>query len=239
MERALELLQKENAALKGEVARLSAPADVAPAPDASPAVSAAVSPQSPPPAVAVAAPLPVEPWDGAYVGLNVGLAEAEYLYRTSTIGFQTHGRVSGAAFGAQVGQRWQSGNVVAGLELEASIPDLDTEFYDRRLDLTLSGRIKGQIGFALGPVLAYGMFGLQVSQFRYGLDPGGPSGPPPRITNGATTGLTYGFGIATRLTSRLSLEVEAFRTDLAGLAGFLFNAPENRGIALRLNQQIP
>lgn len=246
--RRLEALERENAALRQDLARLLArTADAGPpehdaaAPSAVPQAAAAV-PLGRASATATAAK--VRAWDGAYLGINVGLAEARYTYHSLDISPGGNAKASGIAFGAQLGRRWQSGAVVMGVELEASFPQgqnadlLPGSASPIPFDTRITGRIKGQLGFATGPVLAYGTVGLQLSNVRFG------SAKVPPATGfafreGNAAGFLFGLGLATRMSDGLSIEIEATQANLGLLPGTNTVSGRSRAVALRLSQELP
>ena len=217
----VEALERENAVLKQEMARLRpTPAGSAvPPPAAAVAVAAAPAPPS----------HPIGSWTGPYLGVNAGVAESRY--RGSPVVGSPRGRSSGVTWGAQLGWRWQSGSLVAGIELEASFPQgQDVTFFPAnpvRYDTDVAGRAKGQIGIALGRVLLYGTAGVQVSAFNIDRE---PDAPPMNVT-----GLLFGGGLAARILPHMSAEIEATQTDLGTLPNTLV-ASRARSVVLRLNQ---
>ncbi len=165
----------------------------------------------------------------------------------------------GPSFGAQIGRRWQSGNVVTGLELQASFPQVDSHpiFFPNiipdplfELDLRASGRVKGAIGLTSGRWLGYATAGLDVSNLRLGralfaFTGFNRTGPTFRKT--ATlyeehnyVGFILGFGAGYSLGDGYSLDLELTRSffgrDIFGTHNF---SPRIDAMVLRLNQALP
>jgi opacity protein-like surface antigen len=151
------------------------------------------------------------------------------------------------SIGGQIGHRWQSGALVTGLEVEADFPDtvavssepLGITPVIREFNVKASGRVKGLIGAAYGPVFGYVTGGIQLSLIE--LDTSFPTtGIPPQSFEQNETALVYGFGLAYRVAPRLTVEVEATRAEFGDLefAGDVGGARSTRSDALmvRLNR---
>jgi outer membrane immunogenic protein len=257
--RRVEALERENAELKAEVASLRAS-------EAPPTAPAPYASEPPPPSYGRSAEpdreraAPDELWDSAYVGIHAGYASLRSsLHRVEVpIIPIIRSDSDGFAFGAQLGRRWQDGNVVIGAELEADFPKIANQHVDvfspgdsvYQLDLEARGRVKGQIGFASGPWLAYGTAGLEHAAFHRGLVPGFafcnpicrpflPTGPV-RFERRYYTGFLLGLGAGYALGEDLRLEVEATRTTYGTPTTLVGdNHPRSSlGVSLRLNQAI-
>lgn len=241
-------LERQNAALKQEVERLSG---------RGPVVATAL-PEPAEQQLPVSAPLPVRPpanlannfqWNGPYVGINAGLITARYDFRSPDITRDTHASGTDAAFGAQLGVRWQSGPLVTGIEIGASFPQGSIVVLPvpsssapsgnqlLPLEMRVNARLTGQMGFAAGPFLAYGTAGVQVSNIRFDDLAISPSRGVYR--DGNATGILYGVGVAAHLNRSFSLELEAVETDPGLLLGFSTIEGRNRSVSLRLNRQFP
>lgn len=237
--RRVEALERENASLRAEVARLAGRGT-----ETRMGPQAAAASSRPASAEGAEEPAAAPSWDGAYVGINGGVTEARYRYQSFDITPDQRASATGAAFGAQLGRRWQDGNLVAGLELEASFPlDQDANLSLgtstlRSFDTRLNGRLKGQLGLALGRIMVYGTAGLQVSNIRFS----SPRVPPAQGTtyrDGNAPGFLYGIGFAARISPSLSLEIEATEADLGLVPGTNTVSADNRAITVRLNQRFP
>ncbi|HYE27067.1 MAG TPA: bZIP transcription factor [Allosphingosinicella sp.] len=254
--RRVEALERENEALKAEVRRLAAP-PVAAAPAPAPAYEPPPV-HAPPPPVDESSNEAAEPWDRAYLGLHAGYARLRARYRSP--GFATERpSADGGSFGAQIGRRWQNGPVVAGVELEADFPLLDDVSADvfapgaaiYRLDLQARGRVKGMVGFASGPWLAYGTAGLEQGAFARGVTPAiGSCGPgcvnftvlgPTQFERRFYSGFLLGLGAGYAFADGTSIELEGTRTTYGFSSTSVgdLHPRSSVGVTVRLNQPIP
>jgi outer membrane immunogenic protein len=190
----LDALEQENAALKRRIVALEKQAASSP-PIASAASSAPSGPAAPATAAAArleaiasghAAIFPAEAsdrWSRTYVGLQGGITigEPEYpLLGAPFEGATVSGEMEGGGFGLQIGQSWQYGPFVAGVELQARKENIDSEteslsrytvvnlpdVYDytgamvASLDVDWSAAAKGKFGVATESALLYGTLGV-------------------------------------------------------------------------------
>jgi opacity protein-like surface antigen len=194
-----------------------------------------------------------EAWERSYIGPHAGYARFRSVYRENIDGAPDRQATDGYAFGAQLGHRWQSGSLVVGAELEATfpqVPDHDTRFPAIplpvpvfQLDQRVSGRVKGQVGFASGNVLGYATAGLDATQLRL---------ETAQFICGATcsftgqpvaerrnfVGYVIGLGAAVRLGERHSLGIEATRSDYGRTFSGLNNYDvTSHAVLLRLNRE--
>ncbi|HEX6375145.1 MAG TPA: outer membrane beta-barrel protein [Allosphingosinicella sp.] len=253
--RRVEALERENAALRAQVEQL-ADRPVPPAP-AYPAATPVHATPTPSDARAGREETTAdEPWDAAYAGIHAGYARARSSFRSENRAPDVQ-KDDGYSFGAQLGRRWQSGHVIAGLELEADfarIPNQSVDVFSTgtpilRLDLRARGRVKGQLGVTSGPWLAYGTIGLEQAMFRRGLTPGfaictpscvfNPTGPT-RFETRHYTGFLLGVGAGYAFADGRSIELEGTRSTFASSSTFLgdFHPRSALGVTLRLNQPI-
>lgn len=240
--RRVEALERDNAALRAQIQRMASPpaaAEVQHAPAPTPPTTAPTFVQH-----------SAEPWDHAYVGVNGGYATFRFITRPDAIDRELV--AEGPSFGAQVGRRWQSGSIVTGLELEGNFP-LGTnnitvlnivrgrgpveQFPVSEHELTARARLKGSIGFSSGPFLGYGLAGLDVSRLLFRINTLRSFIPndrefTTRVFEQYKPGLVYGLGAAYKLSSGISVELEATRSSL-GESG------RSDGVVVRLNQAIP
>lgn len=148
-------------------------------------------------------------WSGFYAGADAGLAVGDAGFTTSLTGDAPDFDLLGAALGIHAGHRWQSGNMVLGLEAAASwqpfgdartSPLVSDITY--RLDLDWMLRSTASLGYARGAWLAYARFGhaagaVQTSG-RHATLPDSFSAT--RIQHG----ITAGAGMERRFSRRLS-----------------------------------
>lgn len=247
--RRVEALERENAALRAQVQQLADRPAPAPPVYSTPPAPAATDEDDPEPG---------ELWDSAYVGVHAGYARMRSTYVNPTQGVLPDRQSDdGYSFGAQIGRRWQDGPVVVGLELEADFPQVPNQQVDAfstgtpifQLDVRARGRVKGQLGFASGPLLVYGTAGLEQAAFRRGLTPGfaicnpgcvfNPTGPTQFETR-YYNGFLLGLGAAYAFADDLSIEVEGIRTAYrtSGTLAGDFHPRSSLGLTVRLNQSI-
>jgi Outer membrane protein beta-barrel domain len=232
--RRVEALERENAELKGQLARISGQAGTPP-----PAVIVTQAETRP----SVPSDQDASPWEGPFLGFGVGLAESRYHYGSLDTTPDSRVKSTGPSFGLQLGNRWQSGKLVTGIELELTVPQDQEGLLSvgtatkRPFEIETTARLKGQLGLATGSILAYGIGGIQVSQIRYTTAAAAPR--PPAMREGRSVGLVYGLGIATIISSRLSLELEATRVDFGLIPGSNTVSAGNDAITLRLNHKFP
>lgn len=105
-------------------------------------------------------------WSGFYAGADAGLAAGDAGFTTSLTGDAPDFDLLGAAPGVHAGHRWQSGNMVLGLEAAASRQPFGDERTSPlvsdityRLDLDWMLRTTASLGYADGAWLAYARLG--------------------------------------------------------------------------------
>ena len=195
-------------------------------------------------------------WDHAYVGVHAGYSRFRSQYRQNLGGIPDPQATSGYSFGAQLGRRWQSGRLVAGVELQATfpqVPDHDTSVPGVpfagpaiELDQRWSGRVKGSIGFASGPFLGYALAGLDVTQLRLEQANINCSATacsvvgPAFVQRRSFVGSVLGLGAEIRLGDAYSLGLEATHSEF----GRTFSGVNNydvtsRTLLLRLQRTFP
>ena len=244
--RRVEALERENAALRAQMQQLAERPAPAPPAHSSPEPVHGAPQQRVDPYAGEAD----EPWDSAYVGIHAGYARFRSTYRQP--GFPSGAdSADGYALGAQLGRRWQLGSIVIGAELEADFPQLPKLGIEvlpspeptYRLDLRARGRVKGQIGFASGPLLAYGTIGLEQALMRHGVTPfiGVGLSAPTQYERRHYTGFVLGLGGAYALGNGLFLELEGTRTSYGtpGARAGDITPASSHALLLRLNQAIP
>ena len=218
----VDSLERENAQLKARLAQSGS------APQAQSAtfapVAAATGPAAAPPATtasAVAARSRGD-WSGPYLGVHAGIARSHYR----TVSAQPLIiDAEGAAFGAQLGWRWQSGALVTGAELELTLPRNQAGRFAPTsvFETSTTGRIKGQVGVSDGPFLIYGTGGIQLSNVGF------------YDANIGQSGFVYGAGVAWRVSPRISLGVEGVQADLGFIPNVAAVTNRGRSLTVRLN----
>ncbi|MRH20191.1 outer membrane beta-barrel protein [Rhodovulum strictum] len=112
-------------------------------------------------AVPAPAPAPSGDWGGFYGGVQLGYGDVNV---SGTSGG------NGEFYGLHAGYRWDMGTMVTGIELD----------YDRA-DISLAGgteelddiwRLKGQVGYDMGPTMLYGTAGAARAKTSLGSETG-------------------------------------------------------------------
>ena len=248
----VEALEQENAALRSEIAALRRDGE-APAPQAA-AEPPPVPPAAPPEtAYAAPAPPPADRWDRTYVGTSLALTRLTVI--PNNPGFGPPPALSntdvGWLAGVQIGRRWQTGPLVAGVEVgfdairtdlvfgaNQGSPNFEYLFSSRR-----AFRTAGELGLASGPWLLYAVGGVQLSDMRIRrFDHTQPGGPRLlALTHLYTTDPFYGIGAALRIDKHSSIEVEATRFDRSDIIfqGLNFTFPTSDEMRIRFNYLFP
>lgn len=176
------------------------------------AAAADLSTRKPSPAPVYAATT----WGGFYVGAHLGWAQHNGNMDAFTpwngfAGFPVTGlRSSGMIGGLQAGYNYQMGQIVLGLEADASLGNLNkgsdlngpgTFFWSKS---TWSGTIAPRLGYSFGDALLYVKGGLAIADFEYRHLQGAA------VISGSNTraGYVLGAGLEYALNRNLSLKAE-------------------------------
>jgi outer membrane immunogenic protein len=110
-------------------------------------------------------------WSGLYGGVHVGSIDAWWD--------------DGLVGGVQVGNNWQNGKVVYGIEADFSLSGADS--------IDWVGTARGRVGYLLSPsILAYGTAGFGIIDGKHDTD----------------TDFVYGLGVEGKLTQSTSVRLE-------------------------------
>jgi len=159
----------------------------------------------------VAVPSPVYDWSGFYIGANVGWARANQCWDaalTPLISFAEGCHdATGAVAGGQIGYRWQTSNVVFGLEaqgnwanLKGSNQSLSFAPFTNFSRVDGIGLFTGQVGLAWNSVLFYVKGGAAVVADRFHVEDGTGALAAFEVKDtrwGGTVGAGIEFGFAT------------------------------------------
>jgi outer membrane immunogenic protein len=154
-------------------------------------------------------------WSGFYVGANGGYGSASNCWNLDNVGGvplfpgtvpEGCSRASGGVAGGQVGYRWQTGALVAGLEGQGNWADLRGSSLSNAFGAAVTNQSKidafglftGQFGYAWNNALFYVKSGLAVTSSKYqGLATATGSvfdaASQTRVGYSAGVGLEYGF----------------------------------------------
>jgi len=145
---------------------IGAPGLAAPASAADLAVKAPVL-KAPPPA-------PVYDWSGIYIGGHAGYLWGSARVTEDGVVTEPHAAVNGFVGGALAGARWQTGNIVWGVEGDIGWADargtgatavvIETP---NKYDINWTAHVRGTIGFASQNTLFFLAGGLAVADFRF------------------------------------------------------------------------
>jgi outer membrane immunogenic protein len=134
-------------------------------------------------------------WTGFYVGVHGGLAALGDL-----------GDVTGAVGGAQAGYLVQSGDLVVGLEADASLPGLHRSSATAGPSVDVLGSGRARAGASLGPLLLYGTGGFGFAQIEVDR--------PGHDEDAWHRGWVVGLGAEADLGRRWTARLEAFHYDI-------------------------
>ena len=146
-------------------------------------------------------------WSGFYIGANGGYGTARKTWDFITPGgafVATEGShdSDGATAGGQIGYRWQSGQIVYGIEAQGNWADLRgsnvsvfSPTFTNTSRLRAFGLFTGQIGYAFNNALLYVKGGAAVTDNRYSTTNGilAASATDTRFGAAVGAGLEYGF----------------------------------------------
>jgi outer membrane immunogenic protein len=153
-------------------------------------------------------------WSGFYVGANGGYGSSSKCWNIDNVAGvpvfpgvpEGCNRATGGLAGGQIGYRWQTGALVAGLEAQGNWADLRGSNLSTALgsDVTNQSKIdafglfSGQFGYAWNNALLYVKSGLAVTDDKYkgittGLGTALDAGKETRTGFAAGVGLEYGF----------------------------------------------
>ena len=162
-------------------------------------------------------------WSGFYVGANGGYGSSSNCWNLDNIGGvplastvpEGCSRATGGLAGGQVGYRWQTGGLVAGLEAQGNWADLRGSNVSSAFGPTVTNQTKidafglftGQFGYAWNNALLYVKSGLAVTSSKYqGLTTA--TGTVFDAVNETRVGYSAGAGIEYGFTPNWSLALE-------------------------------
>ncbi len=172
-------------------------------------------------------PPPVRDWSGAYVGVHgafIGTGVQSkganpnvpaLNFKNSVTGKNSNTKsLNGGGGGLQAGYNFQSGNIVYGVEAEATLTSVGKKNSVANLTAEQStrGALKGKLGYSFGSTLVYATVGVAASPTRYSSPAVAATLATPATAAGKKTvtsvGPLVGFGAQQRLTDNLSLKGE-------------------------------
>jgi outer membrane immunogenic protein len=179
-------------------------------------------------------------WEGIYVGGNIGGAWTNTTWCTDAIvtSCGTGAPIDvisqspkGLIGGGQFGDRWQWGNVVAGLEatldgVDASVTSADPVFPSTTRTTRFTGlyTFTGQAGWAFDRLLVYGKGGWASTRLSFQANTGvaGPNLTASNFTDGWTAGAGVEYQVIPHLI--VGVEYDYYRFDAKNLGGVVNSA---------------
>jgi outer membrane immunogenic protein len=158
----------------------------------------------------------VQNWGGGYLGVHGGLEVDAFKSSASpnipSLNFSgkknTKG-LGGGSLGVQAGYNWQSGNLVYGVEAEASRLMLSSKKEaagNLRPQANSRYAAKARLGYSFGSTMVFGTAGLALSPQRF-ISP--PVGATPGVKYTVSRlGPILGVGVEHKLTQNISLRGE-------------------------------
>jgi outer membrane immunogenic protein len=111
-------------------------------------------------------------WTGFYIGINGGGGFSHSSWTFDGLGDGSHD-ASGGTVGGQIGYRWQTGQIVWGVEGQGNWADLSGSHFGINSGFTdhskidAFGLITGQVGYAINNVLLYVKGGAAVADVKH------------------------------------------------------------------------
>jgi outer membrane immunogenic protein len=185
---------------------------------------------------------PTYTWTGFYIGANVGAVSTRGDFSEDPAGVPWwtdtgSTRASGLIGGFQVGYNWQAGDIVYGLEADASLADADKTVEvgaggSHRVGLEGLASIRGRIGFAADRTQIYATGGAAYGRLRQGVEDPGPNLSAYR---GSDWGWIAGGGIeqafAGNWTARVEVLHARFGAETVPSSGYVFRLRDSATIA--------
>ncbi len=174
---------------------------------AGPASAADLAIKAPPPGAAYIA----SPWDGLYIGGNLGYGETSFKETVSVPGASASASVhgNGVVGGFQVGYNKQYGTFVLGLETDFDLTSIENTTRGLTTKLPWFGTTRGRFGFLVNPaLLLYGTGGVAYGRIEQSVP--GASTKTPGVGWAAGAGVQYAF------TPQWSIGAEYLHVELDG-----------------------
>jgi len=174
---------------------------------AGPTYAADLAVKAPPPGAAYIA----SPWDGLYIGGNLGYGETSFKETVSVPGASASARVhgNGVVGGFQVGYNKQYGTFVLGLETDFDLTSIENTTSGLTTKLPWFGTTRGRLGFLVNPsLLLYGTGGVAYGRVEQSVP--GASTKTPGVGWAAGAGVQYAF------TPQWSIGAEYLHVELDG-----------------------
>ncbi len=174
---------------------------------AGPAFAADLAVKASPPGAAYIA----SPWDGLYIGGNVGYGETSFSETASVPGASASASVhgNGVVGGFQAGYNKQFGTFVLGLETDFDLTSIENTTAGVSTKLPWFGTTRTRLGFLINPaLLLYGTGGVAYGRVEQSVP--GASVKTPGVGWAAGAGVQYAF------TPQWSIGAEYLHVELDG-----------------------
>ena len=174
---------------------------------AGPASAADLAVKAHPPAAAFIA----SPWDGLYIGANLGYGETTFDVTASVPGASASvsEHANGVVGGVQVGYNKQFGTFVLGVETDFDLTSIEKTTNGVTTKLPWFGTTRGRLGFLVNPaLLLYGTGGVAYGRAEVSVP--GASVKIPGVGWAAGAGVQYAF------TPQWSIGAEYLHVELDG-----------------------
>ncbi len=156
---------------------------------ASPAFAADLAVKAPPPAPAFMA----TPWDGLYIGGNIGFGSTDFNANADVFGTLASTNASGILGGVQLGYNKQFGTFVLGIETDFQATGIEQTDFDTTSKLSWFGTTRLRAGFLVTPAfLVYGTGGVAYGHAE--VTAPSASVTVPGVGWAAGAGVEYAFG---------------------------------------------
>jgi outer membrane immunogenic protein len=135
----------------------------------------------------------VSPWDGLYIGGNIGFGSTDFNATTNVFGDIASTSASGILGGVQVGYNKTFGTFLLGVETDFQGTGIEQTDFDTTTKLTWFGTTRVRAGFLLTPAfLVYGTGGVAYGHAE--ISAPGLSVTVPGVGWAPGAGIEYAFG---------------------------------------------
>jgi outer membrane immunogenic protein len=149
------------------------------------------------------------PWDGPYIGVNLGFGTTDFDITATGLGTVASQHADGVVGGVQLGYNKQFGTFVVGLETDFDATSIEKTDLGVTTKLPWFGTTRGRFGFLVNPTLLfYGTGGVAYGRVEVSVP--GASVKIPGV------GWAAGAGVQWALTPQWSIGAEYLHVELDG-----------------------
>jgi outer membrane immunogenic protein len=160
------------------------------------------------------------PWDGLYIGGNVGFGDTSFSETASIPGASATASVhgNGVVGGVQAGYNKQFGTFVLGLETDFDLTSIENTTNGVSTKLPWFGTTRTRLGFLINPaLLLYGTGGVAYGRVEQSVP--GASAKTPSVGWAAGAGIQYAFTPQWSIGAEyLHVELDGPSADVGGLS---------------------